>query len=286
MSDRPHVVVPCRDLDDTVAAYLGIGFRLAAIGPADEPTWAELDVDGPGGGLRVRLDASASPDGFCLRIPGLSSTDRLPDRVEPAPPASAEPPPVEQALAITHADRSGWVIGRAGMRYRDLIPDRHGGAFIASHIHIPDGGPVPDQVHHHDIGFQIIFCHRGWVRVVYQDQGPPFELGPGDLVLQPPGLRHQVLASSDDLFVVEVTCPADHRTLIDHGLTLPNQALEAGRRYGGQRFVHHRANGAAWEPAEHGWEEQRTGVAAATDGDGQVRLIRPDGPASAASPLV
>ena len=34
--------------------------------------------------------------------------------------------------------------GRAGMVYRDLIPDRLGGAFIASHITIPEGGPVPD----------------------------------------------------------------------------------------------------------------------------------------------
>jgi hypothetical protein len=42
---------------------------------------------------------------------------------------------------------------------------------IASHIRIPDGGPVPDMVHFHKVGFQLIFCIKGWVDVVYEDQG-------------------------------------------------------------------------------------------------------------------
>ena len=54
--------------------------------------------------------------------------------------------------------------GRAGMTYRDLIPSRLGGRFIASHITIPNGGPVADWVHFHKIRFQIIFCRRGWVQ--------------------------------------------------------------------------------------------------------------------------
>ena len=52
-------------------------------------------------------------------------------------------------------------------------PDRLGGAIIASHIRIADAGPVADMVHFHTVGFQLIFCHRGWVRLVYEDQGPP-----------------------------------------------------------------------------------------------------------------
>ncbi|MEK9926322.1 MAG: cupin, partial [Alphaproteobacteria bacterium] len=69
-------------------------------------------------------------------------------------------------------DQAPWVIGRAGMHYRDLIPDRLGGSIIASHIRIPDGGPVPDMVHYHTVGFQLIFCIAGWVDLVYEDQGP------------------------------------------------------------------------------------------------------------------
>ena len=69
------------------------------------------------------------------------------------------------------ADQAPWVIGRAGMLYRDLVPSRLGGAMIASHIRIPDGGSVPDMVHFHKVGFQLIFCIKGWVDVLYEDQG-------------------------------------------------------------------------------------------------------------------
>jgi quercetin dioxygenase-like cupin family protein len=162
------------------------------------------------------------------------------------------------------------------MRYRDLLPDRLGGRFIASHIAIPDGGPVPDYVHHHRIRFQLIFCHRGWVRVVYEDQGPPFVLHPGDCVLQPPGIRHRVLEASPGLHVVELSCPAEHVTLLDHELTLPTPDVRRERDFGGQRFVRHEAAGAAWQPAWlPGFEARETGITAATDGLAGVRVLRP-----------
>ena len=98
-----------------------------------------------------------------------------------------ELPPTQHSFVVRKLeDSDSWGVGRAGMRYRDLIPGRLGGRIIASHIRIPGGGPVPDMVHFHSIGFQLIFCYRGWVKVVYEDQGPPFVLGAGDCVLQPP----------------------------------------------------------------------------------------------------
>jgi quercetin dioxygenase-like cupin family protein len=185
-----------------------------------------------------------------------------------------------QALAVGHEADGTWKEGRAGMRYRDLIPNRHGGAYIASHIHVPHGGPVADYVHHHDVVHQLIFCHRGWVRVVYQDQGPPFVLEPGDCVLQPPGIRHRVLESSDDLYVVEVGCPAVHRTSVDHELDLPNRALEPDRRYGDQRFVRHVSSRAPWVAldGDHGLLQQGTGLAGATAGLVSARLLRAAAP--------
>ena len=54
-------------------------------------------------------------------------------------------PATQQRLVLSRGDApDAWGVGRAGMRYRDLIPDRLGGAFIASHIRILEGGPVPD----------------------------------------------------------------------------------------------------------------------------------------------
>jgi hypothetical protein len=34
-----------------------------------------------------------------------------------------------------------WIKGRAGMMYKDMLPGRLGGRFIASIIKIPTGGP-------------------------------------------------------------------------------------------------------------------------------------------------
>ncbi len=77
------------------------------------------------------------------------------------------PPSVPSLSVVRVGDEFG--VGRAGMGYRDLLPDRWGGRFIASHILIRDGGPVPDYVHFHRVRFQLIFCARGWVDVVYED---------------------------------------------------------------------------------------------------------------------
>jgi quercetin dioxygenase-like cupin family protein len=177
--------------------------------------------------------------------------------VDAAPPL--ELPPVVPSLVISRLAAAVWTTGRAGMRYRDLIPDKQGGRFTASHIEIHRGGPVPDYVHYHSVRFQLIHCAAGWVRVVYEGQGEPFVLDAGECVLQPPGIRHRVLEASRGLEVVEVSCPADHETLADHELELPSAALDAAHEFGGQRFA-----------------RRHEDVEAATNGLARVRLLRPE----------
>ncbi|HEU5061176.1 MAG TPA: hypothetical protein VFU21_31815 [Kofleriaceae bacterium] len=178
-----------------------------------------------------------------------------------------------------------WEVGRAGMLYRDLVPARDGGWLIASHIRIPDGGPVPDWVHFHTVAFQIIYCWRGWVRVVYEDQGPPFVLEPGDAVLQPPRIRHQVLECSPGLEVIEVASPAEHATAADPALALPTPALRPERVFDGQRFVRHRAAGAPRQ-REAALEVRDLGIAGATGGLVSARVVRSLATAELAGPLV
>jgi quercetin dioxygenase-like cupin family protein len=161
------------------------------------------------------------------------------------------------------------------MLYRDLIPSRLGGRYVASHITIPDGGPVADWVHYHRIAFQMIYVRRGWVKVVYQDQGAPFVMHEGDLVIQPPQIRHEVIESSPGLEVVEVTAPAIHATYADHELELPNGS-NPGRVYGGQYFLHHVAAETPWTSADEGMA-QETQVEVASSGLGEVRTLRPRG---------
>jgi quercetin dioxygenase-like cupin family protein len=160
------------------------------------------------------------------------------------------------------------------MLYRDLIPGRLGGRYIASLISFPHGGSVADWVHFHRIALQLIYVRRGWVRVVYEDQGDPFIMRGGDLVLQPPEIRHQVLESSPGLEVIEICAPAVHATFADHEMKLPNGS-NPERMFGAQRFLHHVAAETSWTTYCSG-EAQETLMTEATQGVAEVRTIRGD----------
>lgn len=236
--------IVCEDLNGAIDDLRRQGFRLDIIYPADDPRSAELSRAGETVRL-ARPDAPARPSG-------------LPDFVP--------------QFVLTRAGDGG-VQGRAGMLYRDLIPGRLGGRYIASHISIPGGGTVADWVHYHRIALQMIVVRRGWVRVVYEDQGEPFVMREGDVVLQPPEIRHRVLECSPGLEVVEISAPALHATFADHDLALPN-GEHAGRIFGRQRFLHHVAAETEWTPFI-GAQAQRTRMRDASGGLADVRTIRP-----------
>jgi quercetin dioxygenase-like cupin family protein len=262
-------VLGCHDLDETVSYFGELGFRVDAVFPADDPMVTRLS----GHGLDVELRRGVDhPGHLVLRTDTLASGTRIaPNGTVVEVVASAPPlaiPELQSQLIVRLAnDDDAWGVGRAGMRYRDLLPGRLGGRFIASHIHIPDGGPVPDYVHYHHVRFQMIFVARGWVRVVYQDQGEPFVLNAGDCVLQPPLIRHRVLESSPNLEVIEIGCPAEHETLVEHEFDLPTPIVDPGRDFGGQVFVRHVAASAPrarWRV--DGLEARDLGIAGATHG--------------------
>ena len=235
----------CKDLNHALDFLRGLGLRLDVIYPADHPHTAILTHDG--------------------------KTVRLTSHPDTAPPSAGLPAFMSEfTLSLAGGCSSE---GRAGMHYRDLIPSRLGGRYIASHITVEQGGLVPDWVHFHRVAFQMIYVRKGWVRVVYEDQGEPFVLHVGDMVLQPTEIRHRVLESSPGLEVVEISCPALHETLADHDMDLPNRR-DAGRDFGGQRFLHHVACETPWIPWLGG-EAQETGMRAATRGLAEVRTLRP-----------
>ena len=132
----------------------------------------------------------------------------------------------------------------------------------------------------------MIYCWRGWVRVVYEDQGPPFILAAGDCVLQPPQIRHRVLESSAGAEVIEISCPALHETWADFELQLPTASVQVPREFEGQVFVHHRGADGTWAPfGDQGFESQDLGLAPASGGLAHGRLLR-SGSASALPTLV
>ncbi len=289
-----EVVIGCDELEPSLEFYQRLGFALELISPADAPTTAV--VRGHGLGLRLVVDRGGGPSdtgsggrsvdaGGSVRL-RLTAERSVVDELGPTvvgPEGTVvdivarrdEPvlPPAAPRFELSRFDPAAFGTGRASMAYRDLLPSRQGGRYIASHILIANGGPVPDYVHHHAIVFQLIYCRRGWVRVVYEDQGPPFVLEPGDCVLQPPGIRHQVLDASDGLEVVEVSCPAVHDTRTDPDLVLPTASVAPDRRFGGQWFVRHVAARAEPVVDGRGFAVRDVGLTAATGGVVTLRAI-------------
>jgi quercetin dioxygenase-like cupin family protein len=239
-----EIELVCTEFGPALDMLQASGFRLDVIYPADDPHTALLSR----GGAAVRLTSN------------------------PGEPLSTELPPFAPRFVLNRAG-GGSGEGRAGMLYRDLIPDRLGGRYIASHISIPEGGPVSDWVHYHRVRFQMIYVRRGSVKVVYEDQGEPFVMVSGDMVLQPPEIRHRVLENSAGFEVVEIGCPALHPTFADHEMPLPNGKAGADRDFSGQHFLRHQAATTAWASFAGG-EAQETAMEAATGGLAQVRTIR------------
>lgn len=282
--EAAEVVFPCESLAENLAFFTEtLGFYLQIVYPADAPRVAVVS----GYGVRIRLEEKPGEAPALLRLlgrgadiaPGLAAELVAPNGTRVEFEATDTPPfipDLRPSLSVQKAGyQSNWVIGRAGMQYRDLIPDRWGGAYIASHIRIPEGGPVADYVHHHHIIFQLIYCYKGWVRVVYEDQGPEFVMQAGDCVLQPPHIRHRVLECSDEFEVIEIGCPAEHATLVDHELSLPTDQRHPERDFDGQGFCFHQAAGADWSTWRcNGFESRDTGIARATDNIVSVSVVR------------
>ncbi len=281
---RAEIRLPTGELRDDIPFFTDVlKMRMDMIYPADDPQVAVFS----GHGLRVRVEKGASeppgtiriladdPDGFAGGAREMTAPNgtRI-EIVEAHPPLVL--PETEHAFVVRRlADQAPWIIGRAGMQYRDLIPSRLGGSIIASHIRIPDGGPVPDMVHYHTVGFQLIFCYRGWVDLVYEDQGDPFRLHAGNCVIQPPEIRHRVLFASDNIEVIEIGVPAEHVTTIDHEMTLPTLTFAPDREFQGQRFVHHKAENAAWRDFRlPGFVSRDTTIADNTGNVAGVHVVR------------
>ena len=291
---RAELLLPSRDLHADLAFFRErLGFRLDSIFPADDPAQAVLS----GHGVRIRLERDAAeapcvirlhcedPGAFGIGVRDLHAPNGTRIELRDLHPRLRRPP-TRHALVVQRQGAMGgaWVVGRAGMHYRDLIPGRLGGAIIASHIRIPEAGPVPDDVHYHIAAFQLIFCYRGWVDLVYEDQGPPFRLEAGDCLIQPPQIRHRVLESSAGLEVIEIAVPAEHLTALDHTLELPTGHLRPHRDFGGQRFCRHTARDAVWNPARlPGFSACDTGIAVSTDGVANAQVARRTGESSDAA---
>ena len=73
------------------------------------------------------------------------------------------------------------------------------------------GKPVDAPRHSHALDFQFIYVLKGWAIFEYEGYGQ-HKLVAGSTVYQPPGIKHQEIAHSDDFEVLEITMPAEFET--------------------------------------------------------------------------
>ena len=206
------------DLAETIDFFTRrLGFRVDMIVPADAPQTAVIS----GQGMTLRLETNGTKVALADSPHDLPRGDRgfLISRLN------------------TPDTNSAWHVGRAGMQ----IPRSDPGPCSAD-VLSPRTFAFPTAARRRIMFittsriFQMIYCKAGWVRVVYEDQGPPFALEAGDCVLQPPMIRHRVLESSPGLEVIEVSCPAEHETWTDHELQLPTREVLPERLFGRPAF--------------------------------------------------
>ncbi len=282
LKNAGHIVIPCSDLQAEADFFTQLGFILRQVYPADDPKMMLMT----GYSLHLRLSRADPIAPMVIHLPAAVGEEPLTspsgvkiDFHQDTKPVVVMPDHIDFTVNAFDASDS-WVVGRAGMLYRDLIPGRLAGAMIASNIMIPQGGPVPDHVHYHSIQFQLIYCVKGWVKVVYEDQGEPFVLEAGDCVTQPPEIRHQVLEASDGLEVIEVGLPAVHMTTLDYAMNLPTgqqlpERIYHAPGYHPQTFCHHRRAQAHWQPWQSGhWQRCQTAVFTASAGYAELNVIK------------
>ena len=102
---------------------------------------------------------------------------------------------------------------RSYMSYRDLgVGGASGGMVGAQHIRVTQASGARTGWHYHGPDFQLVYVLKGWARVDAQGTGL-VELRAGDSAVLPPGLAHDEIGYSEDFEVLEVTLPAERRTI-------------------------------------------------------------------------
>jgi quercetin dioxygenase-like cupin family protein len=96
--------------------------------------------------------------------------------------------------------------------YRDLgIAQATGGQVV---VHLVTAHKPPEEGtgwHVHEANFHVVIMLKGWARFMYDDAETLVEAG--DCVHQKPGIVHYLFDYSPDMEYLEITSPADFKTV-------------------------------------------------------------------------
>jgi len=102
---------------------------------------------------------------------------------------------------------------RSFFEYRDLgIKDATAGKVLAHVIRAKPGASGVTGAHLHRLEFQMYYVIRGWIEFDYEGVGR-VRAEAGTCVHQPPAIKHDEVAHSDDLELIEITLPAEFETV-------------------------------------------------------------------------
>src|ERR1700745_311741 len=131
--------------------------------------------------------------------------------------APVKPARPKQRIAISHHREEDFRADglRAYAHYRDLgIKDATHG-LAQAHVTRLQGPCNPDEVsklHYHDVQFQMVYVLKGWVKTYMEGQGETM-MREGSAWTQPPKIKHMILDHSDDVELLELTLPAEFKTV-------------------------------------------------------------------------
>lgn len=130
-------------------------------------------------------------------------------------------PGFKQSLMITHVEDTQFAPLQANngaprpmFLYRRLGVDKAtGGAYDAHVIRAAPGAKHPIGEHKHtELDVLFVYVLNGWVKFGYVGHGE-HTLKAGDCHVIPPGLSHSVIDWSADIELLEITSPAEYKSI-------------------------------------------------------------------------
>ena len=122
-----------------------------------------------------------------------------------------------QKFAVSHLHEGSFKVGvglRAYNIHRDLGVIEATKGMVKAHIvraNRPSEKGESGDRHTHSVDFQFVYMLKGWQTMEMEGVGE-FTIHAGGCWTQPPGVKHEVLAYSDDREVLEITIPAVYET--------------------------------------------------------------------------
>jgi quercetin dioxygenase-like cupin family protein len=180
---------------------------------------------------------------------------------------------VERGFAFHPLARAEWRNKgvRSFLQYRDLgAVDATNGKMKAEHIRAIGSGEMATGWHCHDLDFQFVYVLGGQVAFTAEDWGDVV-LNAGDCAYIPPLTMHVETSFSPDFQVLEVTLPAEFRTLTEKPVKQPPDRKMVVDHLAGDTFK-------AGSGLRSFLEYRNFGLAEATNSVVAAQIVRSNGP--------